>query len=268
LSFAKAALAQPEFAQCMVRRVSDHFFGDSTDPQTVAAIRQAFDHTHRLRPMILAAATAYLERADERAADVLGSVASSPVLTDEDPARAVPAALHENLEERCTGCHIQGPLTLDEATLPRSMLVRAATQVAMKTMPKGSGRMSVGERRQLVHALVDAAFTGEPLRAVETEKNLQGMLDYAPLQRMDAMVAAVAARAGATPPASLPESVEPTIAHVMDVETPALLLLQGVVATKLCDSRPVEQRRACVEKAFRVDDSVLEPMEAAPSSIK
>jgi hypothetical protein len=265
-SFVKAAITQPEFGQCMVQRVSDHFFGDAPDPQMTAAIHQAFDRTHQMRPMILAATTAYLEQEDDRLPNVSGAVARVAVLTDDDPTRTVPAALHGALEERCNACHLDGPLALDGPSLPRSMLVRAATQVAMKTMPKGKVQISMGQRREMVHALVGAAFGDDFMRAVEAEKNLQTMLDYAPVQRMDAAVAAAAARAGGKPPEKVPGSVEMFLGQSVIVETPSRLLTQGVVATKLCESRPVEQRQACLEQAFRIDDAVLEPVESAPPS--
>jgi hypothetical protein len=268
-SFVKVALAQPEFSQCMVQRVSDHYFGNAPDPQVVTAIRKAFDRTHQIRPMILAATTAYLEQPDDRAADVPGAIAKAPVFTDDDPSRRIPAPLHGAFEERCTSaCHLAGELNLDLPALSRSMLLRSATQVAMKTMPKGTGRMSMADRRGMVHELVAAAFGDDFMRAVEAERNLQSMLDYAPVQRMDAVVAAVSTRAGAAPPATMPVSDEPDLPQNVTVETPARLLLQGVVATKLCASRPVAERRACMDDAFRLDDSVLEPLEPTSPSTK
>jgi mono/diheme cytochrome c family protein len=159
--FARLAVAQPEFARCMVQDVSRHVF--STDASSVDErdMRAAFLRRGNLKDLMRTALLRYAGRAWEQpgatSAPAMASAASAP-----EQEVLLPRGLKDRIARHCVECHggREDLRSFMDEALPRDTLQRMLSAVAFERMPQGD-RLDPRERRALVRELVDTLWTEE-----------------------------------------------------------------------------------------------------------
>ena len=113
--FARLATAQPEFGDCMTRRVVDHVFNGTETSDDYDAVHETFTSTHRLKAMLKTAMLRYAKReakdrpsprsAEARDADSK-SVDAAHVVTPSAPGKiALSPKLQKLIKDDCKECH-------------------------------------------------------------------------------------------------------------------------------------------------------------------
>ena len=203
--FATLAVGQPEFRDCMVRRVGQFVFGSAFGEDQRAALRTAFDRrgslkdvfreallrVARQRPAPLIAPAATANRVPPAQGEAPGALLPPGAATELVP---LPETLRDALATHCSACHLSGTRepSLDHLALPRPTLERALEQVAFRQMPKDL-ELPADEREALVTALVRLLRPAEERE--EAERYYRDGFKAAPL--MPPEVAFTSARAGA-----------------------------------------------------------------------
>jgi mono/diheme cytochrome c family protein len=162
--FAKLALEQPEFAQCMSKRVARHVFGKHMSGDDMAAVREVFDRDGTYRGMMSAALARYAQQrlAPVSRGPVTPVVAAIPAAVatpgDPDAELALSAPLRELLDEHCSDCHDDGGAgqavwISSQPEVARSFAVRMLDAVGLERMPPTKERLDAATRRHLVATL-------------------------------------------------------------------------------------------------------------------
>ena len=253
--FAKLAIAQKEFARCMVQGVAGHIFGGAASGADIEAISIAFATNPTFKSAMRAG---LLRRADEwadpitapgPAADLSGRGA---VATDLDAAIVIPPAVRHKLDDRCGSCHtkptLPGEPALAAAALPARLLVDMTSQVAFQRMPREK-RMSATERARLVGDLIDLVWKDEPsrstARAFFVDQNRA-----VPAQEIDAAFRAIGGIAG-VPDGEAWGSMERMLPHDRLQYTPAFAAQTAIEAEERCrrSGRVADALEECVGRA-------------------
>jgi hypothetical protein len=102
--FAALAVAQPEFWQCQVKKISEHVFNESASDEDLAAVSATFSRTQSFRAAMRVALLRYAARLPPSlaasSARPLSTTAGSTTATP-DPIR-LSDSLHRTLEEECS----------------------------------------------------------------------------------------------------------------------------------------------------------------------
>lgn len=123
-SFAKLAVALPEYSACMAQKVGSHIFANRATAADLDAIRSAFDEGHVMR-------RAFRVGLERYAARFVGASA------EPEPAVTFPAALSNDVERRCLGCHGAWSSLHAANAWPIPLASEMLRRVAAGEMPKG-----------------------------------------------------------------------------------------------------------------------------------
>ena len=165
--FGELAVAQPEFARCVVRNLADHVFGPEVSPETQLALTAAFEETHRLKPMMKLALLRYAEHWSTQSSRprVTSAVAAAPASTA-DGLLPVDGRLRALLDQHCVECHDERdvePVTdFQPGALPTELIQEMLHQVAWGTMPKRATGLAPTDRSELIDVLVRRLWGREP----------------------------------------------------------------------------------------------------------
>jgi hypothetical protein len=163
--FARLAVAQPEFAACMVERVVGHVFGEEATPAVKDAMLRQFGADHSLRGLMRVALLAYAQGDDGPGAPDTFAEAR-PVLPSEGASLAVSGPLRADIARNCAGCHAgeSGSPNLGGDALPPPLVAKMLEEVASGEMPKTFLGMDPGARRGLALDLIGTLWSDEPRR--------------------------------------------------------------------------------------------------------
>jgi hypothetical protein len=159
--FARLAVAQPEFARCMVQDVSRHVFSTDASDADERDMRAAFARRGNLKDLMRTALLRYAARAWE--SPVAASAPAKPsAAAGPEQVVPLPPGLRTRLDTHCVECHggREDLQSFMAEALPRDTLQRMLGSVAFERMPKGD-RLAPRERRLLVRELIDTLWTDE-----------------------------------------------------------------------------------------------------------
>ena len=268
LGFAKLAVAQPEFKDCMAEHFVSYVFGDRATDDDRGAIQDAVASTGRFKAVMKVALERYA--AKWRAAETT-PVASAPRL--EDPPLYAPAGmvtvgpvLRKYLDDDCVECHDEGkykgdaddedvkPLDFRGSELPRPLVVRMTDRVAFGMMPKDEP-LDPAEREGMVTDLIDSLWVDPQARA-EAKRYYLGRERGLPAHQIDNALYAVDHAAHAHYPVAwgaLERGLWPDQATI----TPGFLTLTSLEALNAC--RQAEKSEGlkledCLDQATSMHD--------------
>jgi hypothetical protein len=162
--FARLAVAQPEFARCMVQDVSRHVFSTDASDVDERDMRAAFTRRGNLKDLMRTALLRYAARAWETPVTA-SAPAKPPAASAPEQEVPLPPSLKNRLDASCVECHggREDLQSFMAEVLPRDTLQQMLSAVAFERMPKGD-RLAPRERRVLVRELIDTLWTDEAER--------------------------------------------------------------------------------------------------------
>ncbi|MCA9541551.1 MAG: hypothetical protein KC620_21785, partial [Myxococcales bacterium] len=196
--FAKMALAQSEFAECMSRRVLDHVFGGSVDGKDFDAVLATFEKTRKLKPTMRTALQHFARRvlAGEALPKPVAAAAAPPAAGEPSDKVTISDALRRDLDNHCMECHDEGDaFDFNGMAFDRERVETMAELVAFEVMPKTPRGLDDAVRRRMTEELVDLLWTKPETRAQAMAFYCDGMRAY-PAHRFFSAMGAVKALAG------------------------------------------------------------------------
>lgn len=250
--FARLALDQPEFAECMARKITDYVFSDSATGEDLDAVLDAFEQTRSFRPTLRVAMLRFAERSlsDAPSAPTVATAVARPTGGAPGPEVALSEPLRAAVDDQCAHCHDGGDAEdLTPETLPRDTAQRMLEQVAWGSMPKTPQGMDEPDRAAFI-AEMAALLWPDPAEARVATDFFIGGLRAHPVHDFRPALAAVAARAGTDARPYL-RAVENSADRPSQRYSPGFAASTAVVALKQCRKEHDEgpALRACVEKA-------------------
>jgi hypothetical protein len=259
----KMIVSQPEFAACMVQRVSDYVLGDST-PEDRQTLAHAFAETGQFRTLFVAA----LRLAAKRALDEHAPSPTAPVLPILVPRSigdqvTVPDHFVARLVDQCGECHSEGSHAflagLEKThTLPRDLLLRAGNFVSSGLMPKDS-YLSPTERSGILNDIIGAVAPNETwatrARAYWIDE-LRGSRTF----HIGVVRERIARESGYTlTAADRVGTIEDKLEGDLMTLTPSFVSLASQFALRACRplvNKPAEYR-TCLRRAMRPDGLIV-----------
>ena len=271
--FANIATSQPEFGDCMTRRVVDHVFGGTNSGKDYAAVRETFDKTHQIKAMLRTAMVRFAKRkpselpvaASTTTATPAATLAATDAAVDGDKIALTPA-LMKMIKKDCKECHGKDDeVNLLVDSLDRKTLATMIDKVGFGAMPKNTEGLEDRERRAFVTEVASLLFTGSD-RDTVTSYFADNMRPQ-PVHRFTSAMQSVTASAALDrkdndkdkPLKSFrPSSVESSIPQSQLVYSPGVAVSSGVSALRTCKEIGLTGAalRGCVERASSPDNVV------------
>lgn len=268
--FARLALTQPEFGECMAEKVVGHVLGDRATPDDRDAVLLAFEDEHTYKAMMRIA----LQRFAAHATTPAGATDSDPVrppragLADHaddsgvvEDGVALPMELVRSVDNHCAHCHDGIDLVdLTGTHLPASTVNFMLEQVAFGSMPLGPSEFTVHDRDAFVEAAITTLWP-EPAAQEEARAFFaSGQMAHA-THRFRAATNTVATRAEVSKikyMRGLQTTVEPRDRSF----TPGMATSIGLVALEACKSagNTGDDLRACVLDASKPEHVLSGPV--------
>jgi hypothetical protein len=198
LGWAKLAVSQPEFGDCIAQRIGEEVFADSASPDDQRVLREAFDRTHTMKAVMRVALARLAGR--HRAGSAPTTPTPSPEAGGTATGEAVhlPASTRRLVEARCLACHGAGSSTLDLSgeRLSRATVTKMLLKVATGEMPKTRFGMAREDRDAFTSSLIAILWPSDPART-EATKYFTGARTFA-THEASRVNQILAARSGAT----------------------------------------------------------------------
>lgn len=199
LGFAELATAQPEFAQCMSRKITEYVLADRAEQADHEAVLSTVQKEGTFRSAMKTALFRMVARWDadptppKRTTEVVSAAPGDEVRLSVD--------LREMVKEHCVECHITEKFVdpsetfgrafdLRSETLPRALVLRMADQVAFGRMPKAPAHLSNADRGRFVRALIDNLFA-DPAARRDARTYYLGKMEGLPVHQVDAAIDAI-----------------------------------------------------------------------------
>jgi mono/diheme cytochrome c family protein len=260
--FAKLVVGQPEFGDCMSRRVTDHVFNGTARPEDFAAVRKTFSTEHTLKGMLRTAMVRYADvvlrgRPPEAPAapssnDAVAAAADAPDVT-------LSSSLRRRLDAHCMECHDKGDdFDFNGASLPRDVVEHMLEQVGFGVMPKTAEGLSGAEREALIADLSGVLFGNESERKIAVEWFTSAFRPH-PVHRYRSTFDTVAQRAGGARATVALRGVESAVDQANMVFSPTMAVSAGVAALKECRAKHKDPRavEVCVNTASAPEGVVV-----------
>jgi hypothetical protein len=246
--FAVFVTGQPEFGECMTRKVLDHVLGSARTPNETRQVHDAFRAGGTLRPMMRAALLAYARRPQPgppTPPPLDAPVAALPNCSQ----RAISPALRTALDGHCSECHTGGDHDLDGRCFPTEALRTMMDRVGRGVMPKRPAELSPQETQNLLalfaQHLGQTPQERESLYAFETEA-LRAMRVATP----EAAIAAARSHAGLAEKETF-SLVTPGTNMVNSYRlSPGYALGVGLEMLKLCEHRRGGPLESCLDASM------------------
>lgn len=261
--FAKLATAQPEFGDCMSRKVVDHVFNGSATARDFDAVRDAFEESRKIKAMLRVAMLRYAKRELRRIGGVVPGAAADDAAGDEEPVLAtgdkvaISTRLVEMIDRDCKQCHdVEDKHVLVARELDRTTLQRMIDMVGFGTMPKGGAGLDDGTRRAFVAEIAKHLYPPGTARDTAIAFFSDGMRAQS-VHRYASAMKNVAQQAKDGAREQRPSAIEGSVAQSQMSFTPSVAASAGVVALKACRDagRTGEALIDCV--AHATDPSVV-----------
>jgi hypothetical protein len=251
--FAKLVVAQPEFGDCISRRVTDHVFNGSARPEDAKAVRKTFAEQHTLKGMLRTALVRYASAALKGRPPEPPSAPSTPdvvaAAADADMIK-LPASLRRRLDNDCMECHDKDDaFDFNGEALPRQTLAHMLEQVGFGVMPKTVEGLPSPERRALVDELATVLFA-DPAERQTAIAWFGSAFRSHPVHRVRSSLDSVAQVAGKRPEESF-RTIESAVEQSQMVFTPTMAVAAGVTAVRSCRTahKDAAALAACIERA-------------------
>jgi hypothetical protein len=252
--FAKLATSQPEFGDCISRRVTDHVFNGSARPDDVAAVIKTYASDHTLKAMLRTAMIRYAESVlhGRPAEPAVAPSVAEVVAASTDPTKVtLSSSLRRRIDNNCMECHDKGDdFDFNGAALPRELVEHMLEQVAFGVMPKTAEGLSGPEREALINDLAGVLFVDEAERKTALAWFTSAFRPH-PVHRFRSFLDTVAQRAGASRSSLALRGVETAVDQANMVFSPTMAVAAGVAALKECRARHKDPRdvEVCVNAA-------------------
>jgi hypothetical protein len=259
--FASLAVQQPEFLQCMARKVTDFVFRGADTAADYGAILQSLRERRTVKAAMRTALLRFAasgnqvrpvaERLDDDPA---------PLATEATPEIPVSTRLRGLLHENCGDCHGSEKSEggrFDVPRLPRSRILGLLNAVSFGTMPPGGLDPSV--RRRLIEELTALIWTNESIRPARIRYFANGM-KASSVYDLDTTFNQVHARAGAGPRGDWVADEQSVEAPFMRY-TPGFAAIMALEALRSCkESHPADREglRRCFERSSAPASFVLD----------
>ncbi len=247
--FAKLAIDQPEYGQCLAETFADHFLGEQARPDDVREIQRSYDGEASLKSMLRVAIRLQARQWAGRRHD--GHAGSGPLVTPDaqpnDGRVAVGPAVKGALTVHCGECH-DGEMTV--SVLPRATVLSMLERTAFMDMPRGDHQLSLGDRRDLSRTLIELLWSTPSDR----ETAIAYFVDHmrpAEVHNIHAALATVHQSAGSGGAAPV-RTIQNGIAPRAEMFTPDFAAITAVEALSACRSAghtEANALRSCVEAA-------------------
>lgn len=274
LGFARLAVAQPEFKNCMSSHFIDYVLGERATARDIARIRAEMDEHQSIKGAMGLALNLFAEHWEEdraRAPERRSLPEAAPEGADKI---AVKGPLRQAIEEHCVDCHdavpfidssesFGRPFDFRPAELPRPLLVRMLDHVAYGKMPKDDEDFQPEERERMVEVLIATLWADEDRRERARAYYLE-QLRALPAQQIDNALDMVVYRAGANTARGdwglYERSIYPHQAFVSPGFA-ATLGLEALNACRISGNRDPALMRDCLRRALHPDMFVRWPLE-------
>ncbi len=255
--FARLALTQPEFGECMAQKVSDHVLGAKATADDQDAVLLTFEDTHSYRSMLRTALLRFAEHSRVDADSAPQMVASAavrdtgpPVELREDGAIVLRPSTRAALDNHCNHCHDGiDQLDLTGAEMPRSLVNLVLEQVAFGAMPKGPSELDPSARFALVDDLITHLWSDPAARAEARTFFVDGQRAY-PAHAYYTALDAVATQAGAEKAMKV-RALSSAVPEADQHLSPELFAASALVALDACKQQDLvgDALEACIHRA-------------------
>jgi hypothetical protein len=251
--FAKLATSQPEFGDCMTRKVVDHVFNGANTAKDFAAVRDAFDETHKIKAMLKVAMQRYAKQALAKPAATTEPAAAEAATTVAAAGGKVPLspALQKMIKRDCKECHDaddQFVLTVPE--LDHRTVQLMIDKVGFGSMPKTTEGLDDGDRRAFVAELAAHLYPPGTARESATAFFSDGMRAK-PVHKFVSAMQSVTARANGDSKSFRPSSIETSVPQSLMSYTPGIAISAAVTALRACKAAGFKdaELQACADRA-------------------
>lgn len=251
-AFMHLAVAQPEFASCVAKRITSHVMGSGQTPRELSRLLEAL--VRKRASYLTLLETALRSYADRRFASTRLRVDTSAPASGMDPVALV--------DKHCSTCH-----DADDPFAPSlvtrygkswcesigaecpDVALRLVVSVASSRMPKG-GRMTPDQRIDFVTKLAPYVWRDTEERTASVAYFTDQIRGGVPIHRTEALLNSIRAMAPSVPDAeaAVPDGPAPTVL-TLDRFGSSLALALALEAAKVCARQPGPQ--ACMERALR-----------------
>ncbi len=253
--FAKLALSQDEFAQCMTKKVVHHVFAGRDRGEDFDAVLATFEKTRRFKPT--------LRTALKRFAAARGApkpVPSAGLAAAKGEVITLPGIIRKHLDNYCMECHDEGEileLEFHSDQQPRAMVEKMLEQVGFGAMPKGASGLDDELRLAFVNDLVDLLWADAEARKAAKAYFGNGMRAH-PVHRIGASFGSVASSAGAKKRKTY-RTVEGAQAQGLVRYSPGFAAATGLSALEVCKKERPDEVLACVIEASAPERLMVGP---------
>ncbi|MCB9528084.1 MAG: hypothetical protein H6701_06750 [Myxococcales bacterium] len=249
--FARLALAQPEFGQCLTRRVVDHVFNGMGTAADFDAVEAVFARTRDLKQMVRVAALRLAVRPPAPvAAAKEAAVATEAAVAAVGDEITVPAPVRAFMDNHCVECHDEGErYPLHHAKLPRATVEEMLDLVAFGVMPATPRGLDDEARRRFV-ALTVPLLWSDPAEQAMARAFYSDAYRAHPVPQFGAAMRMVADRAGSQKRPSL-SMLEYAIQQGEARFSPGFATAAGLTALTACKAagEAGDALVACVARA-------------------
>lgn len=263
-SFARMAIKQPEFEECMTKHVVNYVLGDRATPEDRATVRRAFAAKHSFKEAVRVAMGRYAwywlgkEPSPLPSPKTVASQNSSP-----DKVK-IGSELRERIDESCVDCHDKEafvdsstsygkPFDLRGPELARELVVRMTDHVAYRKMPKDEDSLSEAERIELVDLLISTLWSDDGARR-EARSYYLGQMRSMPAHQIDVAIQSIDFNAGHEPGIEW-GLIERALYSDQALMTPGYLATTALEALIACSPEGQNDSRvllSCLERTFSI----------------
>lgn len=276
LGFARLAVAQPEFTDCMSKHFVDYVLGEHALPEDIQAIRKEVQDNQNFRGAMRVALQRYAKRWRETRESDRKPVSVPAKGASKGNSVTIAGDLRAVIDQYCGDCHeseerkyVDSSQSFGQAfdfqgqQLPRSLVIRMADHVAFGKMPKDADDFAESDRRRVVELLTAALWPAGKKRAAAREYYL-GQMHALPAHNIDNAMDMTVFRAGGAQPRSDWGLFERSVYADHSFVTPgyaALVSLEALSACRAAGNRDEARLRTCLRRALDIDTMIRWPLE-------
>ena len=259
LAFAKLAVSQPEFKNCMAGDVTTYVLGHRATPADVELVASQFHpQSTSLRVLMRTAMKVLVERWPS-----LGGQRAKP--EPSQPGHALPemvavnTAMARQLDEHCLSCHDAeaGRIDLSKPALGRRDVVMMLELVSHGQMPKDSP-LEAEQRRTFLDSFIAGIWSGADATAARAYyiENYEALPAYRPEVIFD-----VLHRSAGAKQENHWRLLEDKTPSEQQQLSPGLLTVAGLAALESCQERKLKgaELERCLAQALRIDNLASDP---------
>jgi hypothetical protein len=271
--FARLLVSQPEFGECMARKVTDHVFGIQATPDDHDAVLLAFQDEHTFKAMMRTALQRLVSSRQQEALPLRDAApppqaepSSAELAEASEPLPPgqveLPPELARAINNHCAHCHDGiDQLDLSTPSLDRHRLIQMADHVAFGLMPPRPNNFDDQDRTRFLEQVVHAIWS-------EPEARTEALAFFQTGQRAHAVhgfqgaSTVVAAEAGADQPMAL-RNLQQIVGPAERVYSPGMAAELGIIGLRACQDQWLQgdALEACVRQATAPSMVIRDPVQ-------